>query len=186
MFELQKVRIIRVSLKILGFASFVRKSSINCLYPYILALYNSMKKCFCKSCWSFNAIKYKVSNVFNLLEFGKEIADGTFPSIRNLSLDMYNNLFNDFSRFVAAFAEQSELICRTSTALFTSKLVGNIGGSYSFSGASSVSPSSKCSPLNSAKISASVGLPPLLANSASISNKQAAFNSGETSSGNLS
>ena len=185
MFELQKVRIIRVSLIILDFASFVRKSSINCLYPYILALYNSMKKCFCKSCWSFNAIKYKVSNVINILEFGKEITDGTFPSIRNLSLDMYINLFNDFSRFVA-FAEQSELICRTSTALFTSKLVGNIGGSYSFSGASSVYPSSKCSPLNSAKITASVDLPPLLANSASIFNKQAAFNSGETSSGNLS
>ena len=105
--------------------------------------YEKKKKCFCKSCWSFNAIKYKVSNVFNLLEFGKEITDDTFPSFRNLSFGMYINPFDDFSHFVAAFAEQSELFCRTSTALSTSKLVGHIGGSSSTSSASSVSPSSK-------------------------------------------
>ena len=34
-------------------------------------------------------IKYKVSNVFNLLEFGKEIIDGTlFPSFRNLGEEL--------------------------------------------------------------------------------------------------
>ena len=75
---------------------------------------------------------------------------------------------------------------RTLRTLSTTKLNGHIGGSSSTSSASSGSFSSPISYLISAKVSVSLHLPPLVDNSASISNKTAAFSSVKIPSENLS